>query len=342
MNKPEFKKIIAFTDIHFGRSSNDRQANMDSSDFVDFVITTGKQKDCNIVIFLGDWHDNRHSLHVSTLNFSDDNIKKLSDNFEHVYFIPGNHDLHYREKRDLNSIPFAKHFHNVTIIDDFLTVDNVTFCPWILNHEWSTLVNIESKYVFGHFEFPSFLMNGKTKMPDHGQIKLSDWDKPKYIFSGHFHKRQTRNNIWYMGNVFPMNFGDAWDDDRGCMILDMGNDGAPEFIKWDKAPSYKTMMLSELLESPDAFMREKTYIRASIDLALTYEENQFLKDLFFKHYNIRKLELTPVGKEISDITYVGTTIGKSVDQSVIDGISNIEVTSMDKTALVKIYQHLLT
>jgi DNA repair exonuclease SbcCD nuclease subunit len=335
------KKIISFTDIHFGRSSNDRQANIDSSEFVDFVVKAGKANNCETAIFNGDWHDNRHTLHISTLNFSNDNIKKLSDNFETVYFIPGNHDLHYREKRDLNSIPYAEHLSNVVVIQDFLTVGAVTFCPWILNHEWSKLEHIHTKYVFGHFEFPSFLMNGKTKMPDHGHLKLDAWDKPKYIFSGHFHKRQKKNNIWYIGNTFPMNFGDSWDDDRGAMILDMEHDGEPEFIKWDQAPSYKTMMLSELLESPDAFMKAKTYIRASIDLALTYEENQFLKDVFFHHYGIRKLELVPVGKEIADISYVGTTIGKSVDQSVIDGITNIEVTSMDKTALVKIYENLL-
>lgn len=333
-------KSITFTDIHFGRNSNDRQANQDSSDFVDFVIETAKKHNITQCNFLGDWNDNRHTLHVSTLNYSDANIRKLSENFEKVYFIPGNHDLHYREKRDLHSIPFAKSFSNVVLITDFLTVGDSTFCPWILKHEWPQLYKIKTKYVFGHFEFPNFMMNGKSRMPDHGYVNTDDIDQPIYIFSGHYHARQKQKNIWYIGNVFPMSYSDAWDDDRGVMILD--HDTAEvEFVKWENAPSYRTMKLSELLEYPSKFMKERSYIRASIDLALNYDEVQFIKDVLAPKFGIRKLELSPVGKEIAELEYAGSTSGKTVDQSVIDGITSIEASSMNKDTLIQIYNMLI-
>lgn len=335
-------KTINFTDIHFGRNSNDRQSNQDSSDFVDFVIATAKELDIKVCNFLGDWNDNRHTLHVSTLNYSDDNIRKLATYFDQVYFIPGNHDLHYRERRDLNSIPFAKSYPNIKIIEEITQVGNVTYCPWILKHEWILLENINTPYVFGHFEFPNFMMNGKARMPDHGLIDTSQLTKPKYFFSGHYHTRQCVGNIMYIGNVFPQSFSDAWDDNRGVMILDTDKMDEPEFIKWDKAPSYRTMLLSELIEYPHKFLKERSYIRATVDLALLYDELQFIKDMLIQKFQIRKLELVPAGKEIADITYVGSTSGKTVDQSVLDGIEGISVTSMNKESLLEIYQRLIT
>ena len=42
------------------------------------------------------------------------------------------------------------------------------------------------------------------------------------------HKRQERDNVVYTGNAFPHNYSDAWDDERGMMILDW--DGTKQFI----------------------------------------------------------------------------------------------------------------
>jgi DNA repair exonuclease SbcCD nuclease subunit len=36
----------------------------------------------------------------------------------------------------------------------------------------------------------------------------------EYVFSGHFHFRQAKENIVYTGNIMPFNFADAWDEDR--------------------------------------------------------------------------------------------------------------------------------
>ena len=40
-----------------------------------------------------------------------------------VYVILGNHDLYYREKRDLNSIEFARDLPNIVMIDEHFVQD---------------------------------------------------------------------------------------------------------------------------------------------------------------------------------------------------------------------------
>jgi DNA repair exonuclease SbcCD nuclease subunit len=76
--------------------------------------------------------------------------------------------------------------------------------------------------MFGHFELPFFKMNAMVEMPDVGGIKAEHFVNQEYVFTGHFHKRQVRNNIHYMGNAFPHNYADAGDDERGMMMLEHG------------------------------------------------------------------------------------------------------------------------
>ena len=73
-----FKRAIFFTDIHFGMKSNSHTHNQDCLDFIDFVIETGKARNCETCIFLGDWHHNRASLNISTLNYSVRGMDKLT------------------------------------------------------------------------------------------------------------------------------------------------------------------------------------------------------------------------------------------------------------------------
>ena len=65
-------------------------------------------------------------------------------------------------------------------------------------------------------------------MPNHGELKSEHFVNQEYVFSGHFHKRQIKNKIHYIGNAFPHNYADAGDDERGMMILEFGKE--PEYI----------------------------------------------------------------------------------------------------------------
>ena len=78
--------------------------------------------------------------------------------------------------------------------------------------------NVKSKYMFGHFELPNFYMNAMVMMPETGELQSKHFVHQDYVFSGHFHKRQTQGNVTYIGNSFPPNYADAWDDKRGMMI----------------------------------------------------------------------------------------------------------------------------
>ena len=173
-----FNNAACFTDIHFGNKNNSKQHNRDCASFVDWFIE--QSKDCETCIFLGDWHHHRASVNVSTLNYSVENVAKLSKAFKQVYMITGNHDLYYREKRDYNSLPYAELFNNVHLINDqTLVKDDVALVPWLVGDEWTNVSKTKCRYMFGHFELPYFKMNAMVEMPDHGQLNAEHLQGPE-------------------------------------------------------------------------------------------------------------------------------------------------------------------
>jgi DNA repair exonuclease SbcCD nuclease subunit len=333
-----FKKVACFTDIHFGLKSGSRVHNHDCEEFVNWFCETAKAQGCETAIFLGDWHHNRSTTDVSTMNYTVSNLEKLSQSFEKVYFILGNHDLFYKDKREINSIEFMRLFPNIVPIRETLTEGDVTIMPWLIGDEWKQVPKIQSRYVFGHLELPLFYMNAMIQMPDHGQLQGDHFVNQEYVFSGHFHKRQTKGNITYIGNAFPHNYADAGDDDRGMMILEWG--GKPEYHTWPDQPVYRTFKLSQIIDNPEGLLKTKMHARVTIDLPISFEEANFIKETFMPQYDLRELMLIPEKVQVdSQATPIDITF-ESVDTIVMNQIQAIESDTYDKALLLDIYNNL--
>lgn len=333
-----FKKAAVFTDLHFGLKSNSQVHNQDCEDFIDWFIDQAKQEGCETGMFLGDWHNNRNSLNIVTMDYSLRALEKLGKAFNQFFFFPGNHDLYYRDKRDIHSVEFGKYIPGITVVHKPMTIDSVTMCPWLVGEEWKTIGKKDAKYIFGHFELPSFFMNAMVQMPDHGEIQLGQFNSYDLGFSGHFHKRQVRNNMHYIGNAFPHNYADAWDDARGMMILEWGKD--PVFKDWADAPKFRTIKLSQLIDGAEDILKSKMHLRVTLDIDVSYEEASFIKEKFIGDYDIRELTLIPEKKDVEINTTIDVQAFESVDQIIISSIGTVESESFDKKILLGIYNGL--
>ena len=335
-----FKKAAVFTDIHLGLKGNSKVHNDDCEQFVDWFIQNAKENNCETGIFCGDWHHNRNSLNLTTMDATIRSMEKLGAAFEQFFFFDGNHDLYYKDKRDVNSTAFAKHIPGITFIDEITTQEDVTLVPWLVGEEWKKIKDIKSKYMFGHFELPSFYMNAMVQMPDTGELKAEHFKHQEYVFSGHFHKRQQQGKIHYLGNAFPHNYADAWDDKRGMMILDRENNKEPEYINWEDCPKYRTTTLSKLLDPKQDIIKSKMYLRVTIDVPIGYEEASFIKETFINQHKCREISLIPQ-KQVEEIsTELDIQQFESVDQIVAGEISAIDSDQFNKKTLMDIYNDL--
>lgn len=334
-----FKKAAVFTDIHFGLKSNSLQHNQDCIDFVDWFIEKAKSEGCETCLFLGDWNHHRASINIHTLQYGLRALEKLNANFDKVYFIPGNHDLYYRDRRDVHSVEWATHLPNVVIVNDWFNEGNVVIAPWLVGDDYKKLAKMKGKYLFSHLELPNFYMNAMVQMPDHGELKDDDVTGFEKVFSGHFHKRQARNNIWYIGNAFPHNYADAGDDARGMMVLEW--DQEPVFHSWPNQPIFRVYKLSDVLDNPEGLLLPKASVRIHLDIDISYEEANFIRETLIPKYNLREITLIPMKVDMSGQDLApGEIKFESVDQIVIDQLTAIESTTFDSKLLLEIYRNL--
>jgi DNA repair exonuclease SbcCD nuclease subunit len=334
-----FRKAAIFTDIHFGLKSNSTTHNEDCLNFVKWATAKARAEGCETCMFLGDWHNNRASLNIVTLNYSLRALEHMNDNFSKVYFIPGNHDLYYRDKRDIQSVEWARHLPNVEICNDWFSSGDVVIAPWLVGDDHKRISKLTGKYMFGHFELPGYLMNAMVEMPDHGEVQREHFNNFEHVFTGHFHKRQTKKNITYIGNCFPHNYADAGDDARGLTVLEWGKD--PVYHEWPDQPRYRVLGLANIIDNAATLLAPRMHVRVNLDIEISYEEANFIKETYIKDYSLREMALIPNKNSSVDTDMApGEIKFESVDQIVTDQITNIESEFYDNRLLLKIYQNL--
>jgi DNA repair exonuclease SbcCD nuclease subunit len=339
MTDPLFHKAACITDLHFGRGGNSTTAHADNLAFLRWFVDEAQTWGAETCLMLGDWHDNRHHLGVLTIAASLEGLEILNRSFKKVYFIAGNHDLPFRDKRDAASVEFARNYSNITLFRDPTNVGGCTFLPWLVGEEHHTVMkNVTGRYVFAHLEMPGFLMNAMVEKPDGPEtVKEDQFGKSvEYIFTGHFHKRQTKGRVVYTGNIMPFDFNDANDADRGAMFLEWGKE--PEFRAWPDQPLFRYVNLSDLMASPKTILNDKASVKVKVDVPITYEERQSIRDSLVVEHGSRKLELSEIPKaDVSEASGTIEVVHSSVDQTVIEGIRAVDSAEISKERLEAIY-----
>lgn len=347
----KLKKSAIFTDIHWGCKSNSDQHNQDNLRYIDWFSSHIKNDpDIDHIMFLGDWFECRSALNISTLTYADEGMRRLRELKLPIFFVVGNHDLYQRATREIHSPVIYKDLEGVNIIDTPTIIPNIgtgiLMCPYMFHEEYPELarhLNLENW--FGHFEFKGFEVTGGGLVMPVGP-EPTDFSGPKHIFSGHFHKRQASQNIIYVGNVFPTNFGDAGDAARGMTKYDHKND-IVEFIDWPECPMYIKTELSKILDGK-IILPNEARVKVLVDTPISFEESNFLKKHYTEKSKLRELVL----EESPEITAAITdTEIKTVDMSKYDKLStvdelvrqmleDVESDHIDNQKLIQIYTSL--
>jgi hypothetical protein len=225
------------------------------------------------------------------------------------------------------------------IINDWFKEGDVVIAPWLVGDDHKRIPKLSARYCFGHFELPHFKMNAMVEMPDHGEVKVDNFGGFESVYSGHFHLRQQKRNINYIGNCFPHNFADAGDSQRGMMIKEWGKEDT--YHAWDNQPLYRVYNLSDVIDRPTELLKSRMHVRVQLDIDISYEEANFIKETFVRDYNLREMALIPNKSAGVDTDMApGEIKFESVNQIVTDQLTSIESEFYDNKLLLKIYQNL--
>lgn len=202
--------------------------------------------DIECVVHLGDvFHDRRRidtlSAKHSREYFFNDMHKILSENGKHMYIVCGNHDIYF--KSDLNTNSLEEFITNQKFSSsDFMPFVPITnpvhipkikslLIPWITDANrdivMKTIQASNAKFAMAHLELVGFKFD-KSQVSMHGDDpqSFSKFDK---VFSGHYHYRHNKGNIFYLGSPTEQTWVDV-DTKRGFHILDVDS-GDVEFIE---------------------------------------------------------------------------------------------------------------
>lgn len=311
-----FNRATCFTDIHFGKKSDSEQHNQDCLEFVKWFCSRSKALNADVMIFMGDWFENRTRTRHDTAHYSKLAIDVLTETGIPLIWLIGNHDMFYRDSRRIHALEYLDKYPTITVINEVTQVEDILFCPWLVGDEYVNVINAPVSYVFGHFELPTFLFNQMIEMPDRGGMHGDYFQDCKGVFSGHFHKRQCKVNtngvpIWYIGNAFPHDFNDVHDPARGMMVLDF--DHEPRFETWQDQPSFHRIGVADLLSVIESDSVEKHFSRKAIiectnDAGLTDDDMRDLESLVlgkvrdFRVKNQQTISLVSSPTDISDET----------------------------------------
>lgn len=317
----QLKKILFFTDLHFGIHSNSQKYINICTDTVSWIKDVCKNNSVTDVIFGGDFFDSRSSIDVRLMSIATQSLYSLADSNIKVYMILGNHDIYLRDATDVNSLLAYNANRNVEIVDKpkWLNDGKILLLPW----GYGTVKNeIEycgkETFVFCHQDFPKeFFIGGRSKKSDTDvSDKFSEFGFQKElinnviknngnIFSGHIHHPSKiplsdKSSIIIVGSPYETEFGFKGVP-CGTFLIDIDN-SKYEFIENPYNRKHIELHTSNIdleLEKTDV---SNNFIRLVVD---TQESFENISDIQRKIANKNPYHMFNTVFEFNQAAFVG-------------------------------------
>lgn len=330
-------------DLHFGAKKNSEKFNQQILEFIDWMIEFARKNNVDTIIQEGDWFESRNSINVLTLNYGIEGAKRISEfvGRENLYIIQGNHDLFYLSRNDVCSIRSLEHY--AQIVDEVQMVElcgeEVVLTPWITSEDqWNKVKKLGKKgrMAIGHFELNDFNVTGSHTM-NHGYNR-SDLKKYDYVFSGHYHTRQIKDNVIYTGTPYPITMNEA-NQEHGIYLV---SDDSIDFIEYSgiKVLSVKYEDLEESIKDMEDF--KNTTIRvefpSDVDPNKITETVDVLNEKGFDGVKT-KYQPPSVAQIIQEADEIEVERVEDIDQVIYDLLSKDEKTfQFDRKMMLEIYK----
>ena len=222
-------KIAIITDQHFGARKNSKLFHDYFLKFYeDIFFPTLIEEGITTIVDMGDTFDSRKGVDFVSLEWAKNHYyDRLAELGITVHTIVGNHTAYYKNTNQLSGVNlFLREYDNVKIYSEAeeVRIDKTKFLfvPWINSeNEEKTLQLIDdsdSPCVMGHLELNGFMAT-RGHFMEHG-MDSNVFDKFERVYSGHYHMRSNKENIFYLGNPYEMYWNDVNDRNRGFHLFD--------------------------------------------------------------------------------------------------------------------------
>lgn len=235
--------ILLFSDEHFGCNNNNKLIFEEQLLFFENqvfpYILQHKIKD---VISLGDVTDSRTTIDL----YIQQELKQrffqwFEKNKVTAHFLLANHSIYFKNvnthhffKENFDHYNYVKYYDTITKFNVGKYVFGIV--PWVMDNNVDDLPKPnEIDILLLHTDIKKFKM---TKGIDcKNGFNPTDLKSYKMVLSGHFHLKQSMDNIHYLGNPYQKDWG-CFGEDKGFYTLDDNfnltfhlNEISPKFLK---------------------------------------------------------------------------------------------------------------
>jgi DNA repair exonuclease SbcCD nuclease subunit len=221
-------KILLITDQHFGvRNDNQHFIDHYKKFYGEIVIPFIKASKIDTIINLGDTFDKRRSINFMSLDEAKDMwFDPLRDLNVSMTMLIGNHDIYYKNTLRVNApTELLGEYSNFTVIDKPTTCNfggtDILLLPWICDDNYDrtlrSITESDAPVCMGHLE-----LNGFEAHPGHIMDRGMEphiFKKFKKVFTGHYHSKSNKGNIYYLGNPYQLYWND-YKSKRGFHVFD--------------------------------------------------------------------------------------------------------------------------
>jgi DNA repair exonuclease SbcCD nuclease subunit len=322
-------KIVLFSDLHVNYKESNPIFVKIALDFIDYLKEYCLENNIMNVFFLGDIFEKSIRIRYDHFVPLFEKLRFLKKSGIKLTMILGNHDLYSNS--------------NDSIVQTF---SEITHCV--------VRDSFDAKYGGRDFHFLSYTRDVK-KIPEKGDILIthlpiadfefdneynaneSDAFKKELfasynaVFSGHFHKRQYHDNIWYIGSTYQLSLNEQGQQ-KGFLLLDTDDVLNPEFVPYKNAPEFIKIKVED-------------FNGVNVKNKFVYVEIENKIDNFIKLKMVLAdrgaLSVTPLFKppkedfEIGDVT-IDRKLSSISDISV-DYLKNVKIEGIDNDKLVALF-----
>jgi len=328
-------KICLLNDTHFG-ARGDSQLFFDYfiKFFDDVLFPYLKENEIKTILHAGDFMDRRKYVNYSILNQVRKRfIDRLKEEGIDFHCIVGNHDVYYRNTNEVNSLR-ELFFDDFTLYEEPTVVNfdglDLALLPWINKTNYDESVEFiktaSAPILIGHLELNGYQVLHGIQYQGGNGMDPNLFNRYEQVYSGHFHCRQEKDNIYYFGTQYQITFADL-NDTKGFHVLDTDTREL-EFIE-NPFKMFHTLSYNDKDGPIDVDALDVSYLKDTyVKLFVEYKKHPYSFDQYMDRlYDVGVSKLTIV----EDVADDELTDEDSVDlaQDTVTLINN-EIDSMEE------------
>lgn len=214
-------RIAVLNDTHAGaRNSSDIFLDYFGRFYGEIFFPYCEKHGIKQILHLGDFYDHRKFINFKALHHNRKSfLEPMRSLGMTMDIIPGNHDVVYKNTNDLCSLKELLGFFvkdvNIIMKPTVMEYDGcrIALLPWINpeNYEDSMefVASCDSSIIGAHLELSGFDI-GQGIPALHG-MNPKDFHRFEMVWSGHYHTKQSKDNIHYLGTQYEMTWSDCND-----------------------------------------------------------------------------------------------------------------------------------